>query len=74
MSIYKVVVRIIEQYIALKELFLITIPKYHSKVRKQSRVRRITEMMRNIYTLPTLHFMAFALKIDQIYELIFQKN
>ena len=74
LSIYIVVVRIIEQYKPLKELFLVTIPKYHSKVRKQSRVRRITEMMRNIYTLPTLHFMTFALKIYQIYELIFQKN
>ncbi|CAL4076504.1 unnamed protein product [Meganyctiphanes norvegica] len=74
LSIYKVVVRCIEQYKSLKELFLITIPKYHSKVRKQCRVRRITDMMKYNYTLPTLHFMAFSLKIYQIYELFFQKN
>ena len=34
LSIYKVVVRCIEQYKPLKELFTSTIPKYHSKVRK----------------------------------------
>ena len=74
MSIYKVFVRCIEQYKPLKELFTSTIPKYHSKVRKQSRVRRITDMMKNVYTLPTLNFMAFALNIYQTYELLFQKN
>ena len=74
LSIYPVVERSIEQYKAIKKLFLDDIPKYHKKVAKQARVIRIRNALKNKYTLPTLYFILNALQIFQKYEKLFQKS
>ena len=47
LSIYPVVVRIIEQYKAIKKLFLDTKPKNHKKVAKQARIIRKIKALKN---------------------------
>ena len=74
LSLYSAVKRAIEQYEAIKILFLVNIPKYHSKVAKQTRVIRITQGLNSKITLPTLEFISFILEPFHKYELLFQRS
>ncbi|CAL4189446.1 unnamed protein product [Meganyctiphanes norvegica] len=74
LSVYPVVVRLIEQYKPLKKLFLEEIPKNYKKVAKQARVRRIRTALKDKFTLPTLYFIQHALEIFQKYEKLFQRS
>ena len=74
LSAYPVVERLLEQYKALKKLFLEEIPNNYPKVNDQKRVGRICENLRNIFTLPTLHFIMFVLLNFQKYEKLFQRE
>ena len=74
LSIYPVVDRAIEQYKAIKQLFVDDIPKNHKKVAKQPRVIRIINVLINKYALPTMYFILNALQIFQKYEELFQKS
>ncbi|CAL4194638.1 unnamed protein product [Meganyctiphanes norvegica] len=64
----------IEQYKALRNLFLEEIPKHHRKVAQQPRVRRIRAALNNKFTLPTLYFILHALEIFQKYKKLFQRS
>ena len=74
LSVLPVVDRLIEQYEAVNNLFMNYIPKYHPKVAQQMRVININEVLRNVFTLPTLHFISFVLQSFQKYEKLFQRE
>ena len=74
LSIYPSVKRAIEQYDAIKILFLINIPKYHPKVAKQDRVVRIAKCLNSNIILPSLEFICFILEPFHKYELLFQRS
>ena len=74
LSIYSSVTRVIEQYEAIKSLFLVKIPRYHPKVAKQARVIRIIQKLRDKITLPTLEFLSFILDSFNKYEQLFQRS
>ena len=74
LSVYPVFERLIEQYKALKQLFLEEIPKYHKKVAKQPRARHIRDALKDKFTLPTLFFILHVLEIFQKYEKLFQRS
>lgn len=74
LSMYAVVERILEQYDVINHMYTDEIPKKHPTVRNQPRVIRISEMLKNKMTLPSLHFISFALQVFKKYELLFQRN
>ena len=74
LSIYTSVKRVLEQYEALKSLFLNRIPNYHPKVAKQDKVGRITLRLDDKITLASLEFISFVLLPYHKYEQLFQRN
>ena len=74
LSIYSCVIRILEQFEAIKSLFLERIPKYYPKVAKQSPVIRIIQKLKDPITLPTLEFLSFILVSFNKYEQLFQRK
>ena len=74
LSIYPVVDRTIEQYKAVKNMFVDDIPNNHRKVAKQPRAVKIRTTLKSKYTLPTLHFILYSLEIFHKYEKLFQKT
>lgn len=74
LSIYTSVKRVLEQYEALKSLFLNRIPNYHPKVAKQDKVGRITLRLNDKITLASLEFISFVLLPYHKYEQLFQRN
>ena len=74
LSIYSSLKRVLEQYDAIKLLFQVKIPKYHTKVANQARVIRINQRLKDNMTLPTLEFLSFFLESFQKYEKLFQRS
>ena len=69
---FPVVLRLIEQYPALKTFFLDHIPKKHPQLLKKPQVKRIAGMLQQRQTLVSLHFIGYALDKFQKYEKLFQ--
>ena len=66
--------RTIEQYKAVRKMFVDEIPNNYRKVATQSRAIKIRTALKNKYTLPSLYFILNALEIFQKYEKLFQKS
>ena len=60
LSIYSSIKNVLEQYEAIKLLFLVKIPQKYHKVTKQARVIRINQRLKDNMTLPTLEFLFFS--------------
>ena len=74
LSMFSVVLRLIEQYPALKAFFLEHIPKKHPQLLKKPQVKRISGMLQRKQTLVSLHFIGYALDKFQKYEKLFQRK
>ena len=74
LSMYPVVNWLLEQFQALKQLFIEDIPQNNPKVSKQPRSQRISEAIKCKFTLPSLYFIQFSLEIFQKYEKLFQRT
>lgn len=66
--------RTIEQYKAVRKMFVDEIPNNYRKVATQPRAIKIRTALKNKYTLPSLYFILNALEIFQKYEKLFQKS
>lgn len=74
LSIYDVVNRLIEQFQALKKMFVEDIPRNNPKVSRQTRTQRICVAIECKFTLPSLYFIQFSLEKFQEYEKLFQRD